>query len=581
MIPPEFIQTLLDRVDIVDLIGQSVALKKAGANHVARCPFHQEKTPSFSVSSQRQFYHCFGCGASGNAISFVIQYHGASFVDAVNLLAAQAGLTVPSQASAPPPSVSPSPSQLDLLAQVSNYYHQQLWHHPRAQDYLARRGVLDDAAKTFQLGYAPPGWHGLTTAFPHVATSLWLDIGLWVTQDKGGHHDRFRDRLMFPIQDTRGRVIAFGGRVLDQGEPKYLNSPETQLFAKGQELYGWPQARQALRQHNEVLVVEGYMDVVSLAQAGIGHVVASLGTAISEFQIKRLLRSAERLVFAFDGDKAGRKAAERAMERVLPLFEEGKDVAFLFFPDGEDPDSFVRTQGAPALRDKIAQALPLSSFILEHVSDGLARHHPESQGQFLRRAQLILSSIRSAWLTYALKKRMASWLEIDSAQLDAFLDLSPSPSPAPRAVRPSRTRHPPPTLARQLLACLMVCPELVHEVGLPQEDPGAHLPDEKAVPQVASFLRHEDPPPSLALLLEHFRSQPEEAVVNSVLQKEFIPLCDTPKNELVPVYRDGLQRWTLLVRQREIDQLLSQAKNQPLEREALERLQTLLMTRPS
>lgn len=580
MIPQEFVQTLLGRVDLVDLVGQSVALKKAGSNFVARCPFHQEKTPSFSVSATRQFYHCFGCGASGNAISFVMQYHGTGFVDAVTLLANQVGLPVPQEGSTTP--TAPVRPHLDALEQIAHYFQQSLQQHPHALNYLNRRGITPQTASHFALGYAPSGWQNLTRAFPNLPPPLLLDIGMVIQQEKGGVHDRFRDRIMFPIQDTRGQVIGFGGRILDQGEPKYLNSPETLLFEKGKELYGWPQARQALRQQNELLVVEGYMDVISLSQAGLGHVVATLGTAITEFQIKRLLRSTDRVVFAFDGDNAGRKAALRAMERVLPWFEEGKDIAFLFFPEGEDPDSFIRQQGADALRESIIAAQPLSSFVMDHLSADLQRHKPESQGQFLKRAQTLLTTLKSPWLTFALKKRMAEWLEINERQLDQFLGTVAHTVPTPSRTQPAlAARHPPSSLARQLIACLMVDPHLVHQIGIPLEDTLINDLETRLAFHLADHLRHLDIAPSLAMLIEHFREQPEEALLAAILQKEFISLNDTPREELSIVYRDGLARWGQQVRQREIDQWLERARHQSLSQDEKERLQALILNRVS
>ncbi len=563
MIPQSFIDSLLARIDIVDVIGQSVPLKKAGVNFMARCPFHQEKTPSFSVNPQRQFYHCFGCGASGNAISFIIQHHGSGFVEAVQMLAEQAGMSVPQDSGAGPATPSGHDAHrplLEALERVGKFFVKERLRHPRAQAYLAQRGIREDTAESFGLGYAPPGWHNLETALPDIPTAILHDSGMLVSQEAGRHHDRFRDRLMFPIHDRRGRIIGFGGRVLDQGEPKYLNSPETPLFEKGQELYGWPQARQALRQQHEILVVEGYMDVISLSQAGIAETVATLGTAITEHQIKLLFRSAERIVFAFDGDKAGRKAADRAMERVLPLLEEGKQVAFLFFPEGEDPDSFVRQHGADAFRAQMVGATPLSTHVLDHLTAGLTRHQPESQGQFLHRARPLLASLRAPWLAFALKKRMAQWLDVDNEQLEQFLGNLPTehrPSPKPPNA-PLRSRQPPPSLARQLLACLLAQPELAHEAGVPQEDRFATGDDERAVQRIAEHLRHEDVVPPLAALIEHFRHHPDEALLTSVLQREFIALAETPREELVAVYRDGLLRWAQQACQREIQQLSQQ-----------------------
>jgi DNA primase len=581
MIPNDFIQTLLDRTDIVDLIGQSVPLKKSGVNYVARCPFHQEKTPSFSVNPQRQFFHCFGCGASGNALGFVMQHTGAGFVEAVQHLADQAGLTVPS--STEPARQAPSRSGLDLLQQVALHYQEKLAQTPHALEYLKRREVTPETAQHFGLGYAPGAWHGLEEKFPQVTIDTWLALGMMVRNENGKCYDRFRDRLMFPIHDHKGQVIGFGGRVLDSGEPKYLNSPETELFEKGKELYGWPQARQALRQNNQILVVEGYMDVVSLSQAGIGNVVATLGTSTTADQARRLLRSTDRILFAFDGDKAGRKAAERALHLILPIFEEGKEIGFLFFPEGEDPDSFVRQNGPAALHTKISTALPLSNFVMERLTQGLIRSQPEHQGQFLRQARELLATLTSPWLTFSLKRLMAAWLEITPDQLNSFLGTTAAPavqSPQPRSRPPLRPRQAPSSIAHQLMACLLVEPAFAQQVGIPDQDTQTPLlPEARALHHLASYLRHQDPVPNLSHILEHFRAQDEEKLIEAVLKREFLTLQDTPTEELVLVYQDGLKRWQSMGRQQEARILLQLAQSRPLNQQEKERLQWLTLNR--
>ncbi|WP_297484249.1 DNA primase [Ferrovum sp.] len=581
MIPNDFIQTLLDRTDIVDLIGQSVPLKKSGVNYVARCPFHQEKTPSFSVNPQRQFFHCFGCGASGNALGFVMQHTGAGFVEAVQHLADQAGLTVPS--STEPARQAPSRSGLDLLQQVALHYQEKLAQTPHALEYLRRREVTPETAQHFGLGYAPGAWHGLEEKFPQVTIDTWLTLGMMVRNENGKCYDRFRDRLMFPIHDHKGQVIGFGGRVLDSGEPKYLNSPETELFEKGKELYGWPQARQALRQNNQILVVEGYMDVVSLSQAGIGNVVATLGTATTADQARRLLRSTDRILFAFDGDKAGRKAAERALHLILPIFEEGKEIGFLFFPEGEDPDSFVRQNGPAALHAKISTALPLSNFVMERLTQGLIRSQPEHQGQFLRQARELLATLTSPWLTFSLKRLMAAWLEITPDQLNSFLGTTAAPavqSPQARSRPPLRPRQAPSSIAHQLMACLLVEPAFAQQVGIPDQDTQTPLlPEARALHHLASYLRHQDPVPNLSHILEHFRAQDEEKLIEAVLKREFLTLQDTPTEELVLVYQDGLKRWQSMGRQQEARILLQLAQSRPLNQQEKERLQWLTLNR--
>ena len=349
MIPNDFIQTLLSRVDIVDVVDRSVPLRKAGANYQACCPFHSEKTPSFTVSPTKQFYHCFGCGAHGTAIGFLMEYGGKSFPEAVEQLARDAGLTVPRVESADERERREQSGDLaDTLLTAARHYRGRLKDSPEAIAYLKRRGLTGQVAAHFGIGYAPDAWQGLATAFPDYENPALEAAGLVVRGDGGKRYDRFRDRVMFPIHDTRGRVIGFGGRVLENGEPKYLNSPETALFSKGKELYGLYLARNAIRAADRVLVVEGYMDVVALAQHGIEYAVATLGTATTPFHAQKLFRLSDRVVFCFDGDTAGRKAAWRALENTLPVLADGKEARFLFLPDGQDPDDFVRAPGKAA-----------------------------------------------------------------------------------------------------------------------------------------------------------------------------------------------------------------------------------------
>src|SRR6185503_7559289 len=343
MIPSDFIQTLLSRVDIVDVVDRSVPLKKAGANYQACCPFHSEKTPSFTVSPTKQFYHCFGCGAHGTAIGFLMEYGGKSFPEAVEQLARDAGLTVPRVESADERDRREQSGDLaETLQTAARHYRARLKESPEAIAYLKRRGLTGQVAAHFGIGYAPDAWQGLATAFPDYENPALEAAGLVVRGDGGKRYDRFRDRVMFPIHDTRGRVIGFGGRVLDSGEPKYLNSPETAVFSKGRELYGLYLARNAICDAGRVLVVEGYMDVVALAQHGIEYAVATLGTSTTPVHAQKLFRLADLVVFCFDGDNAGRKAAWRALENTLPVLTDGKEARFLFLPDGDDPDDFVR-----------------------------------------------------------------------------------------------------------------------------------------------------------------------------------------------------------------------------------------------
>ncbi len=378
MIPDDFIQQLLSRVDIVEVIDRQVPLKKAGANYSACCPFHKEKSPSFTVSPTKQFYHCFGCGAHGSAIKFLMEYSGKSFPDAVEELAQNVGLTVPrDETKKADPMAGPL---FDAMVTAANFYKSKLKSAPIAVDYFKKRGVSGEIAKRYHLGWATSDWQGLSEAFDdYVDNELLVTGGLVKLGDGGRRYDTFRDRVMFPILNQQGAVIGFGGRILgskDDGQgPKYLNSPETPIFSKGRELYGLFQAQAAIRKVNRVLVVEGYMDVIALAQFDVEYVVATLGTATTEAHTQRLLRLADEVVFSFDGDAAGQRAAWRALENALPALRDGKQVRFLFLPQEHDPDSYIREHGREAFEQFIDSALPLSQYWLRELN---VRHPGDS-----------------------------------------------------------------------------------------------------------------------------------------------------------------------------------------------------------
>lgn len=366
LIPDSFIEELLARSDVVEVIERRVPLKRVGSEFQACCPFHDEKTPSFTVSPKKQFYHCFGCGAHGSVIGFLMQYEGLEFLDAVEELARAAGLEVPTSGSQKP---RPDTGLYDMLAACSKFYVEQLKLHPNAVEYLKGRGLSGEVSRDFGIGYAPAGWDAL---IKHLGTDdKKLDqlkqVGM-LSEGKSGSYDKFRDRIMFPIHDRRGRVIAFGGRALSDDGPKYLNSPETTLYHKSRELYGLYLARQRSGRLDNIIVVEGYMDVVALAQFGFKNVVATSGTATTDIQVEILFRAADTVVFCFDGDKAGRKAAWRALEATLPKLREGLQAKFLFLPDGEDPDSMVRKHGEEVFAQQVEGATPLSEFFFNHFT---------------------------------------------------------------------------------------------------------------------------------------------------------------------------------------------------------------------
>jgi DNA primase len=405
LIPQQFIDELLNRVDILEVIDSRVKLRKAGKNYSGLCPFHNEKSPSFSVQPDKQFYHCFGCGVGGNALGFLMAYENIDFPDAVEELARLAGVEVPrEETKATKATKSRYDTTLELLAKVNKWYVQQLKLHPareRAVSYLKKRGITGEIARDFNLGYAPPGWENVMGEFGSTpeAVKLLEEAGLVIGRDKNtsnnrhSHYDRFRDRIIYPIRDVRGRVIGFGGRVLGDEKPKYLNSPETQVFRKGEELYGLYEAKQQRRQFERYLLVEGYMDVIALAQNSIYNSVATLGTATSEKHLRTLFKQTSEIVFCFDGDNAGREAAWRALQVALPLMEDGRSLRFLFLPDGQDPDTHVRTIGRQAFEAQIAQATRLADFLFSTLSSKLDMDSPEGKAQLASAAKPLLQKL--------------------------------------------------------------------------------------------------------------------------------------------------------------------------------------------
>lgn len=446
MIPESFIQELLNRVDIVDVIDKSVPLKKAGANYSACCPFHNEKSPSFTVSPTKQFYHCFGCGAHGSALSFLMEYNGLSFVEAVHDLAKQVGMIVPQEQRDPnqpaPTSKAVLLSLQETLQQAANYYKAELKKSPRAIDYLKARGLSGQVAAKFQIGYAPAGWQNLQTVFPQYDAEPLETAGLVVQNEQGRRYDRFRDRIMFPIHNQKGEVIGFGGRVINpEDSPKYYNSPETPVFQKGHELYGLFMARRAIRDAGRVLVVEGYMDVVALAQYGIEYAVAALGTATTPFHIAKLMRQTDEIVFSFDGDKAGRTAAWRAVMNALPAIKDGLKLRFLFLPAEHDPDSFVREFGKEAFEAEMNQAMPLSQYIIQHLSEHNPLASQEDKVQFLNDAEPILKQIQAPRYAMLLRKKVAEMTGLAQGEMQRMLKLPNTAKAKEKAVR-QRSRTP-------------------------------------------------------------------------------------------------------------------------------------------
>ncbi|MBS1210896.1 MAG: primase [Proteobacteria bacterium] len=460
MIPESFIQDVLARTDIVSLIERYVPLKKSGANYMACCPFHNEKSASFSVSPTKQFYHCFGCGAHGTAIGFLMEYSGMSFLEAIKDLAQQAGLKVPED-DAPPVDRSQISSLLDAMGRATRFYREQLKQSPKAIEYLKQRGLTGEIAARFGIGYAPDDWQGLHTVFANDYDSLaLLEAGLVIQNDTGRRYDRFRDRVMFPILDQRGNIVGFGGRVIGQGEPKYLNSPETPLFEKGRELYGLFQARQAIRESGVVVVVEGYMDVVALAQYGFGSAVATLGTATTATHIQKLFRQSEKVVFCFDGDNAGRKAARRALESCLDQLADDREVRFLFLPPEHDPDSFVREQGLEAFHRAIHDALPLSEFLLRELRSGLNLATAEDRAKLVHEAKALIPKISAPVLQLQTIRMVAQDVDMSPDEVSQALGIR-APAHSKTAPRYAGRRTAPAGPLRQLLRLLSSQPILI------------------------------------------------------------------------------------------------------------------------
>ncbi|KQZ44354.1 DNA primase [Duganella sp. Root1480D1] len=473
MIPQSFIADLLNRVDIVDVVGRYVQLKKGGANFQGLCPFHSEKSPSFTVSPTKQFYHCFGCGAHGTAIGFLIEYSGMGFVDAVKDLAQNVGMVVPEQDDKIPPAQRAAQQQQsmalsDAMSKANEFYRAQLRLAPQAIGYLKGRGLTGEIAARFALGYSPSGWDGLKAVFPDYENPVLVEAGLIIQNvDEDGkrtkRYDRFRERVMFPIRNTKGQVIAFGGRIMDQGEPKYLNSPETPLFSKGSELYGLFEARQAIRDAGYVLVTEGYMDVVALAQMGFPQAVATLGTACTTTHVQKLLRQTDNVIFSFDGDKAGRRAARRALEACLPHVSDDKTIKFLFLPAEHDPDSYIREYGAQAFEQQVHEAMPLSQFLLREAAGEHDLTSPEGRARVQFDAKPLLQAMPPTSLRLQIVRGLATMTQSTPGEVEQLFELA-KPVAANKVAPPKSRREQPVGLELKLIRVVLTHPTLALEL---------------------------------------------------------------------------------------------------------------------
>ncbi|GGW80445.1 DNA primase [Alteromonas halophila] len=586
-IPRDFIDDLLARTDVVDIVDSRVKLKKAGKNYQACCPFHNEKTPSFTVSQDKQFYHCFGCGAHGNAISFMMEFDRLDFVEAIEELARYHSLEVPREKGHLPQRTEQERQQQQddyaLMEQVARFYQQQLRSHDNRQqaiDYLKSRGLSGEVVKHWEIGFAPESWDAVLSTFGTSEQRIQqlIDLKLINRNDSGKQYDFFRNRIMFPIRDRRGRVVGFGGRVLEDGGPKYLNSPETRIFHKGRELYGYYQARQQNRQLNTVMVVEGYMDVVALSQFGINNATAALGTATTPEHIQMLLRSSSQVVCCYDGDRAGRDAAWRALENALPALKDGVQLSFLFLPDGEDPDTMVRKVGQDGFTELLSKAMPLSQFFF----DSLLKNHnvgtPEGKLALKSAAQPLIDQIDGDDQRLLLEEELAKHTkEYDRFRLQHDIKQANTRSsraaPSPSAMYTNKSRVSP---LRMMVRLLVEHPPLASEC--PDVDPAiladSGLPGMPVLIAVHQYCQ-QHPASSTAQLIENFRADPHSQAIGKLLGQEHLVSDDDAQQ----VYVDSFARLLDWHFDSRIDTLLSRARVQSLTQVEKQELNLLMKER--
>jgi DNA primase len=578
LIPASFIDELMGRTDIVEVINARVPLKKAGREYKACCPFHGEKTPSFTVSPTKQFYHCFGCGAHGTALGFLMDYEHLSFPDAVEELASLAGLEVPRE---PAQGQDRRPDLYGTLEAAAAWYRDQLKQHPEAIRYLKARGISGTTAATFGIGFAPDEWDGLLKrcGADEAAIQRLAAAGLVIERDQGGFYDRFRGRIMFPIRDARGRVIAFGGRVLGADEPKYLNSPETALFHKGRELYGLYEARQALRQIPRLLVVEGYMDVVGLCEAGVPWAVATLGTATTPDHLERLFRVTEEIVFCFDGDRAGRQAAWRALENALPTLREGRQVRFLFLPEGEDPDSLVRAEGAEAFTERLKGALPLSDYLHDELASKVDMSSLDGRARLAELAKPLVARVPDGVFRALLERRIASAVGMDEAGYARFVAAAaPAAARAARPASPSRPRAPGRgSLVRRAIALLVHFPGKASSARVPA---GIAALDRPGIELLLALLEDVAGSPNITTggLLERWRDHEAWPHLQKLATAEMIATEDVALAELQDCLDRLEEAW---VRHRHEELIARSGPLSPEQRAELKSLDARLARRPA
>ena len=570
-IPQDFIDDLIERADIADVIGSRVKLKKAGREYKAPCPFHSEKTPSFTVSSQKGFYHCFGCGAHGTAIGFLMEFDRLEFPEAVEELAQIVGVTVPHDEQVE--KRTPLAPIHDILGKAAAQYRQALQDDSKAVDYLKSRGLNRDTAQAFGIGFAPDSWDFLLRRFSDndATHRLLKSAGLIVQRDNGGYYDRFRGRIMFPIRDSRGRVIGFGGRIIGDGEPKYLNSPETPAFHKGRELYGLYEARQAQRKLDRILVVEGYMDVVSLVNHGIQNAVGTLGTATTPEHLRRLFRASQEVVFCFDGDRAGRAAAWRALQTSLPEMRDGRQVRFLFLPDGEDPDSLVCSEGPEGLRHRMQSTVTLSDYLLEELEKQTDTNTMDGRARLAELARPLFEQLPPGIFRELLAGRLADEVGMEPNKLtDLLSDGRPDAGHSRRQRAPYRQTSGRSTVVRRAIQLILNYPAIGAMVTPPE-----HLAQvrQRGTPLLLELLEitRERPDINSAGLLERFRDRSEAPHMVGLLADEVLIDATGASAEL----SDSLQRIAAGLEQQRLEELIEKAESAELdaaEKDELRRL---------
>jgi DNA primase len=588
-IPQNFIDELIARADIVEIIGARVQLKKSGREYKACCPFHAEKTPSFWVSPDKQFYHCFGCGKHGTVLGFLMDHDHMAFPEAVEELATRLGLEVPREALAAGGARRADEPLYELMARVARFYTESLAHEPRARDYVAKRGLTPETLERFAIGYAPNSWNELLRrcGADDAERKRLTDAGLIVerAQLQGGerYYDRFRDRIMFPIRDARGRVIAFGGRIIDAGEPKYLNSPETVLFHKGRELYGLYETRRARPNLSRLIVVEGYMDTVRLHQAGLDYAVATLGTATTPEHFRRLFRLVATVVFAFDGDRAGRAAAWRALQQALPEAREGREIRFLFLPQGHDPDTLVGAEGRAAFEERLSEAVPLSEYLVRELSGSSDLTSADGRAHFAEAARPLFAKVPEGVYRELLLERLAQVVGLGAARLQQLWAQPRAGAPAatlPAAPRAARRGGAPRgggrgSLVRQAIVRLLHYPAIATEVTL-AERAGLDASEEPGVALLRELLDNlrEQPAQIAAQVIERWAGREGGEALQKLLEREEVI---TEREAAAGELRAALVRLADQAAGRRLEALEAKSRAGSLAGNELEEFQRLIM----